>query len=418
MEYNYDKKALKSLSVGAFLALDKVRNAKISEAPDTPPVCEFNVNRLAKALHPKIQYARVSAVIEHADAKSFVLKPDRTKGASSFAYFRSGQYVSVFLQIGGAKLSKPYSIRSSPKDALGEKETSYTLTVKKSDKGYASEYILNNWKEDSEIALSAPLGNFYYERLRDAKAVIALAGGSGITPFYSMASAIADGIEDFTLTILYGSRTGESILLRGELDAVAARSGGKVKIVHVLSDEKAEGCEHGFLTAEIISKYAPAGDFSVFMCGPRAMYEFEEGEIAKLKLPRRRVRRELFGEFGDPSKDPAYPGVATGAGADAGGSVAADKSFRLEVDVFGQKKTLSCRASQTLLSAMEDAGIAAPSHCRSGDCGWCHSRLISGEVFVPASVDGRRLADPKFNWIHPCCSYPLSDISLDVPVIY
>lgn len=54
-----------------------------------------------------------------------------------------------------------------------------------------------------------------------------------------------------------------------------------------------------------------------------------------------------------------------------------------------------------------------PSRCRSGQCGWCHSRLVSGEVFIPDEADGRREADKKFGWIHPCCTYPLSDIELD-----
>ena len=85
-----------------------------------------------------------------------------------------------------------------------------------------------------------------------------MAGGSGITPFYSIACAVADGIEDFVLTILYGSRTKDTILLKEELEAVAARSNSRVKVVHVLSDEAAEGYEHGFITAELIKKYANA----------------------------------------------------------------------------------------------------------------------------------------------------------------
>ena len=52
-----------------------------------------------------------------------------------------------------------------------------------------------------------------------------------------------------------------------------------------------------------------------------------------------------------------------------------------------------------------------------GQCGWCHSRLVSGEVFIPDEADGRREADKKFGWIHPCCTYPLSDIELDVPAV-
>ena len=69
--------------------------------------------------------------------------------------------------------------------------------------------------------------------------------------------------------------------------------------------------------------------------------------------------------------------------------------------------------SQAYLSGAEQAGIKAPSRCRSGQCGWCHSRLVSGEVFIPDEADGRREADKKFGWIHPCCTYPLSDIELD-----
>ena len=403
MKYNYKKDALKSLSVGPFLGEVKNRNKKIEAASNEMPVSEFNANVLARKLHPSVQYATVSKVVDHGSAKSFILVPNKELGTTALAYFRAGQYVSVKLNIDGAILGKPYSIRSNPKDALGDENTSYTLTIKKNANGYASDYILNNWQVGSQVTLSGPLGEFYYERLRDAKTVIGLAGGSGITPFYSLASAIADGIENLNLTILYGSRTSRDILLKEELDAVAERSNGKVKVVHVLSDEKLEGYENGFITAEIIKKYVPEGDYSVFMCGPRGMYQFEDGELAKLGLKRRRIRKELFGEYGLPSQDQSYP---------LGQAV---ETYKLKVIVCNKEYNIECKSNQTLLVTMEQAGISAPSHCRSGECGWCHSKLNAGEVFVPEMVDGVRLADKKFGWIHPCCSYPLSDIILEVP---
>ena len=135
------------------------------------------------------------------------------------------------------------------------------------------------------------------------------------------------------------------------------------------------------------------------------MYDFADKQIAELGLPRRRARKELYGEYGDPARDASYPKENQG------------KSSSLTVSIRGEKQAISCRANQTLLSAMEQAGIKAPSRCRSGQCGWCHSRLVSGEVFIPDEADGRREADKKFGWIHPCCTYPLSDIELDVPAI-
>ena len=68
-----------------------------------------------------------------------------------------------------------------------------------------------------------------------------------------------------------------------------------------------------------------------------------------------------------------------------------------------------------LLVAMERHGIAAPSHCRSGVCGWCHSRLVSGDVYVPSTIDGRRMADVDYGYIHPCGTFPLGDVVLEVP---
>ena len=402
MKYNYNKKLLKSLSVGPFLGQIKLREKMIAAADSSIPTSIYNVNILAKKLHPNTQYAVIKEVIEHKDAKTYILVPDTEKGTTELAYFRAGQYVSVALDIGEARLNKPYTLSSCPKEAL---EGIYTITVKRTEKGYASDYILNNWINGTKVKLSAPLGEFYYQELRDAKNVVALAGGSGITPFYSMAKAIADGTEDFTLTIIYGSRTKDAILLGDELKAVESQSGGKVKLVNVLSDEEAEGYEKGFITAELVKKYAPTGDYSIYVCGPKAMYSFLDEELAKLGLKARRIRKELPGEYGDPTKDEAYPKDLAG------------KEFSITVLIKDRKETVTCKSEQTLLEALEQGGIRAPSHCRSGECGWCHSRLVEGDVYIPEDTDGRRLADKKFGWIHPCCSYPLSDVTIDVPVL-
>ena len=401
-KYNYSRKGLKGLTPFPFLGEVKTRVKAIQAAPDTIPQSVYNANILAKSLHPAVQHVKIAKVEDHGGAKSFTLVPDKARGTEKMAYFRASQYVSVSLNINGSPVNKPYTIRSNPKDALGSGDTSYTLTIKLTDPAYASAHILSTWKEGDQVDISGPLGDFYYQDLRDAKQVVAIAGGSGITPFYSMAAAIADGIEDFDLTILYGSRTADGILLKDEIEAVAARSKGRVKVIHVLSHEEKEGFEHGFITAELIRKYAPQGDYSVFMCGPKAMYTFEEGEMKKLGLPKRRYRMEMSGDYLGAAQNADFPGSKKG------------KVFTLTVDIRGEKQTVPCKAEESLLWAMEQAGIKAPSHCRSGECGWCHSRLVSGDVYIPEDADGRRMADKKFGWIHPCCSFPLSDIELAI----
>ena len=128
-KYNYDKKALKGLTPFPFLGEVKTRTAAIEAAPATLPKSVYNPNILAKRLHPAVQHCLIQKVEDHGDAKSFTLVPDAAKGTKEMAYFRASQYVSVALNIDGAPVHKPYTIRSNPKDALGTEGTSYTLTT-------------------------------------------------------------------------------------------------------------------------------------------------------------------------------------------------------------------------------------------------------------------------------------------------
>ena len=398
------KKLLNGLSIGGIVSQMKERSRAISSASneDVPSLDSYIQNRLAKLLHPEIQHLVVSEVIEHGpDVKTFVLTPDAKKGTTGLAYFSAGQYICIKLKIGNAVISRPYSLSSSPKESTQGK---YTLTIKRVEGGLCSQYVLDNWTVGTRVDASAPLGVFTYERLRDAHIVIGLAGGSGITPFYSMAKAIADGDEDFELILLYGSRTKADILFYDEFRAIEQKT-TKFKLVNVLSNEEAEGCEHGFITAELIKKYAPQGDFSIFLCGPQAMYNFADKEIATLGIRRKFIRHELFGEYHFPEKNADYPQDKVG------------HTFRLIVIQCDTRTEITCDANETLLVAMEKSGIAVPSECRSGICGFCHSRLVSGDVYVPKSVDGRRLADLDYGYVHPCCTFPLSDVVLDVPPV-
>lgn len=398
-KYNYSKKGLKGLTPFPFLGEVKTRVNAINTFPDTIPESVFSANILASSLHPLCQHVIVDKIEEEKDARSYTLVPDKKKGTEELAYFRAGQYLSVALNIDGSSVNKPYTICSSPKAAL---EGYYTLTVKRTKPGFASSYILDNWKTGTEVSVSAPLGEFYHQELRDSRNVIAVAGGSGITPFVSMAEAVKDGTEDFSLTILYGSRTKESILLKDRLEEIASASGGRVKVVHVLSDEDAGDCERGFISADLIRKYAPDGDYSIYVCGPGALYDYERKEIEKLGLRKKYYRFELSGDRKINASDTSFPEEKK------------DREYNLSVVIRGEKKTIKTSSSEPLLWAMEKAGIKAPSHCRSGECGFCHSRLIKGDVYVRPDKDGRRLADKKFGWIHPCSTYALGDVEIEI----
>ena len=380
-----------------FKNITKVREKAIQASPATPLPKTLTTNEKAKQHHPVKQEVVISEIRQNGpDAKTIVLK---STDGSRLALYRAGQYVSVSVPIGDTVTTRSYSLCSSPEWA---KQGEYNITVKRDDAGYVSPYIQDNWQVGQKVTISGPQGHLYYEPLRDAKKVIALAGGSGITPFMGMAYAIRDGHEDFDLTIIFGSRTEDGIVYKKELDEVCAAC-DKVHVVHVLSDEEKEGYEHGFITAELIKKYAGEGEYSIFMCGPQAMYNFLDGEIAKLNLRRKFVRREMFGAIKEPWNQPGYPQDVRG------------KSFKLKVVQYANEYQVEASADEPLLVALERAGIAAPSRCRSGECGWCRSKLVSGKVYIPEKTDGRRAADLDFDYIHPCSSFPVSDVVIEVP---
>ncbi len=385
-----------------FKNMPKVREKAIQAAPAKEITGEFAMNTKAKHLHPDTLSLVISEIIDHPEAqsKTYVLK---SEDGEALPYFRAGQYLSLKLAFDKSFVTRAYSISSSPLDAL---RGSYSITVRSNPSGFAAEKILSEWKTGDTVISSSPLGQFYYEEIRDEKAVIALAGGSGITPFLSMAYAIRDGIEDFNLTILYGSRTEDVILFRDELEKIAVEC-PKVKVVHILSDEEKNGYEHGFINAEIIRKYAPEdGKYSVFLCGPEAMYRFVKPEIGKLGLPGRLFRRKMIDVTKKPWDEKGYPAEARG------------KTFSITVKQGPVEYRISASADETVLTALERAGIKAPSRCHSGECGWCRSRLLAGSVFLPESNEGRRWADGEYGYIHPCASFPVSDLTLEVPGEY
>lgn len=393
----------KSLKAKKFLPMLKERQARFESGKAELIETEDNAMALAKALHPKRQYLKIAKVTERGeDCRSFTLVPDTEKGTNALAYFGAGKYLTVFETIEGMPITRAYSISSSPKDSL---EGKYVLTIKLVEGGLMSKFIFDTWKEGRSVEVSAPAGNFEYQELRDAKKVICLAGGSGITPFVSMANAIKDGDEDFEMTLLYGSRNYDNILFRDELEALQKEC-DKIKVVHVLSDEKKakKGTEKGFITADLIKKYAPENEeYSVFICGPQQMYDFLDGELKKLNKEKKYIRHEMFGEFHNPASQSDYP-------------AGVPEEVKITVTIQDETYTVTGKTGDSVMQTLEKNKIAVPARCRSGECGFCHSHLLSGKVYVPEALEYRRLADYKFGCIHPCCSFPLTDLEINVPV--
>lgn len=372
-----------------FKNLRKNRAEMIASAEAKPLPGTYRVNELAKRLHPAAQYLKVAEIVQEThDAKSFVLVPDEEAGTRELAPFKAGSYINVRTTLAGSVARRTYSLSSSPKEAL---EGKYRITVKLKEGGFLSAWLHNEAKVGDKLTATEPGGHVTHSGIRDCKKVVALAGGSGITPFMSMAKAIDEGTEDFEMTLLYGARTEADLVFRADFDAIAARC-PKVKVVYVLSEEQKEGFEAGFITAELIKRYAGAEQFSIYAVGPGAMCDFLDRELPKLGLAQKFIRMERTEDVCD------------------AGEV---KDYTLTVHYRDELHTIPARSDETVLTAFERAGLAVNNKCRVGYCGFCRSRLVKGEYHANR-YEQLRIADKQFHYFHPCCSYPMSDMEIEV----
>lgn len=385
----------------SFLDMVHFRNAlherekRIKEASKGTLPSNYLTNMNAKTLHPMRQEALIDEIRSSGNAKIFVL---RSFNERPLAYFRAGQTINVFFRIASTATTRCYSLTSSPEQSF---HGIYEIAVQKDPKGFVAPFIFGQWKVGTKVVFSSPYGVFYHECLRDEKNIMGLAGGSGITPFLSMARAVQDGTEDFNLTILYGIPALKDALYRKELDELA-KNCPRIKVIYVLSKERKAGYEQGPITVEIIRRHKGEGPTSYFACGPQSFYSFVESQLKTMGVDKKHFRKEILGAPKDVSVIKDFP------------SLSRDKRFKVRVHCKGETEEIEALAKEPLLIALERAGLQAPSLCRGGECGFCRSFLLHGEVFVPWRCDGRRKADEASCIIHPCVSYPLSNLEIEV----
>lgn len=387
--------ALKDLgdSIADFAAIGlvigkKVHARAIADERDLDPGM---VQRLVEGLHPERLRVEVAEMIEETPSTTTLrLVPTD----SPLFPFRAGQFLTLFLTVDGVKTSRAYSISSAP-----TRGDSVDITVRRMPEGFVSKYLVDEVREGDEFEVSGPGGFFYHEPLADTDDLVFLAGGSGVTPFMSMIRNAIELESDVDIHLIYGSRTPDDVIFWDELSALACLQNG-VSVNLVLSEppENYEGvC--GLLDAQVIGELV--GDVSgktFFMCGPLAMYGLCGPALETLGVPARRIKKEASGPPPDISMMDGWPR-----------EIDPGESFTLKI--ADTRRRFEVRAGEPLLNSLERNGIELDNLCRSGECGVCRAGLVDGRVFMPAPVSVRK-SDLAYGYIHPCMSYPLSDLTV------
>lgn len=376
----------------ASIGLVVARKAYARSLADERNIDPGLVRRSVDALHPRRVRVKVAEVIEETPSTSTLrLVP---AGDQPLFPFRAGQFVTVFLSVDGVSTSRAYSV-SSPPTRLGHID----ITVRRMPDGFVSKYLASGEREGEVLEISGPGGYFYHEPLVDTDDLVFLAGGSGITPFMSMIRNAVDLKSDVRIQLLYGSRRPDDAIFWDELAQTAcSEKNFRANLVISEPPEEYPGlC--GLLDEEMIGGRVGGIDGKTFfMCGPHAMYGLCSGALEALGVPARRIKKEASGPPPDITLVEGWP-------------KAVKPSEVFTVTLADTRRRIDAAAGEPLLNSLERGGITLDNLCRSGECGVCRAALLDGSVFMPDTVAARK-ADLAWGYIHPCMSYPLSDITV------
>jgi len=343
-----------------------------------------------RLLHPERLKLSVADIIQETPSTKTLRLVSRDNYLPPFL---AGQYIALFLEVGGIRTSRPYSISSQP-NQVGY----YDITIRRVENGLVSNYLLDEVKCGDTLISSGPAGNFYFNPLIHKKTTVCIAGGSGITPFMSMVREIVECGLDRTVYLFYGSRTSEDVIFGDEITRLADKFDNIHFIPVIEKPAQAYDGACGFITRVVLRGVLEnIEDKSFFICGPQGLYDFCLPQVEDLGVPRRKIKQEMYGAPPNIEQYPGWPG-----------DIEPDDTFSVSVK---NGSRIKAKAGEPLLSALEKNEIRVPSLCRSGECSMCRVKILSGKVYQPAGVPVRK-SDRQFGYVHSCMAFPISDLEI------
>jgi 3-ketosteroid 9alpha-monooxygenase subunit B len=326
-------------------------------------------------------------VAETDDARSLVFKvPDGAEIPPHRLKYAPGQFLTLRVPSDRTgSVARCYSLCSSPfmDDAL-------TVTVKRTEDGYASNWLCDHAHAGMKLHVLAPSGLFVPPTL-DADFLL-VAAGSGITPMMSICkSALIEG--GGKVVLVYANRDENSVIFSRTLRDLAAKYPDRLTIVHWL--ESVQGLP---TTAALATLMAPYAAHDAYICGPGPFMEAAETALSTIGVPKERVHIEVFKSLD------TDPFAAVVIEEDEGDEPPATAIVTLD----GQRHEIRWPRNAKLLDLLLDKGLDAPFSCREGHCGACAVLKKSGEIEMECN-DVLEQQDLDEGLILGCQARPRSD---------
>jgi vanillate O-demethylase ferredoxin subunit len=256
--------------------------------------------------------------------------------ADSAQVFSPGSHLQVQVLVNGKPQTRSYSLVGPPNGLT------YRIAVKCLPDGRGGSLAMWRLNVGDRLRITPPQNHFPLDL--SAPAYLLVAGGIGITPLVLMAQTLVQ--RGAVVQLLYGART-EAELAFSPL--LTTSLGDRFKTFVTAKGETID------FEASIAT--LPLGG-QLYICGPAPMLDAARRAWALAGHPPANLRFETFGTSGR----------------------LAPEAF--EVHIPRQNVQLRVAADETLLDALEKAGVQSLSNCRRGECGLCAMDIlaIDGEI--------------------------------------
>ena len=265
------------------------------------------------------------------DIRLFEIEP-----SGEFVIPTPGSHINIVLQIKGRPDVRCYSAVGPCTDGV------YRIAVKLLGDTRGGSAYMWSLAPGAQLTISTP-GN-HFELSRGRPEYLLLAGGIGITPIFTMTLALAAAEANFRL--LYACRRRQDLAFADELQNCIGHR------LQTFIDEEGARID---LDAEI-ARLCPGGE--LYVCGPIGMLEAAKRHWQRSGRPVDQMRFETFGNSGRFASEP----------------------FKVKIPRLGVE--VDVPLNQTMLEALEAAGIEMIFDCRRGECGLCALTIIETDGIV------------------------------------
>ncbi len=266
--------------------------------------------------------------------------------------YKPGQYALVCID-DNPNMLRAYTISSSPGAGAF-----LTITVRRIESGVGSNWLTGKIKIGDYLWLSDAQGAFTCADAQDDKYLF-LAGGCGVTPIMSMVRWLLINRPETNITVFYNMRTPGDMIFANEWEMLTTEFHDRLKVV-VMAEEGARGdFEPGRLSLDILRQKVPdAAERTVMTCGPNVYMDLVEQWVRTLGVPPEKFHKEQF---------------------HVAAECILDDMEKVKLTVDHLRRDFSVVKGSSLLVALEQNGVSTVSSCRSGICGACRTRVLSGD---------------------------------------